>query len=861
MGNYDELKQAVSDVIKTNGNQEITGQVLQNTLVSIINTVGANATFAGIATPETNPGTPDQNIFYIASEDGVYVNFNSIKLENEVSILENKNGNWVKTISELATMAKLMEVEYKAGTLIDTIISNNGSKNVEIKNPIHVKRGSFLYINVLNNNYESDVSFFFKDTLGKYYQLDNNGEKYFYVYNDIDIDMFGFNCLSSEDKLISAHYKIQYVRGRINNIVNSELGINLFEYNYLQRGYITTNGDISSDYNGAITPIVNVKMGDTYIYTGGFSVNDDLSMVWGYSEDGSVKKMLLQSKQEIYYNTEIQIPDGIDYIIAWSDDNSIIPQLTKKKSALQNMMIKEAIGNNLYNYRNSIADRYVDYSSGKEMDAVGFYASEFIKIKSNTEYFIKYGQQQFAFFDNNKNYISGQANAISQYFITPSNASFIRITVDEEYNKNQILSEAKNFCNEEYNIGFKELSILDTKIVTNGRTRIVATRNEQNFNSIRELIESLPADSNHPYEIFVPKGRWHECDLRGKKYVYIIGEDMYETIIYNDGLSNNITPNNYPFGLGGKPLNEIPKDFKHIIYAQNDLNISNVRLETNDCKYCVHLDNLYYNNIVINNCIIATKENVNFPIGIGIYGGQNINIMSSIIIAYDKKEGIFCHNWNNQRFPSSIIIKDTLFDGCDFLMVDELGSEQNDLWQLINCKSTKPKGGNVSFMVDYNNENKTYWINNNGENESDPQKVPYSIKLNTLGSNVNAFIPINFFPTGVVARPNMEKYIISDNFLKEDIENQNIGDVLISFNGEYNDIELKILGVIQNIIDGKMYISLTGKGVCIKKNIITDDVSDNQKLYVNSQKKITTSKTERFLGVSQLLDDKIIINI
>jgi hypothetical protein len=56
MGNYDELKQAVSDVIKTNGNQEITGQVLQNTLLSIINIVGANATFVGIATPTTIPG-------------------------------------------------------------------------------------------------------------------------------------------------------------------------------------------------------------------------------------------------------------------------------------------------------------------------------------------------------------------------------------------------------------------------------------------------------------------------------------------------------------------------------------------------------------------------------------------------------------------------------------------------------------------------------------------------------------------------------------------------------------------------------------------------------------------------------------
>ena len=50
MGNYEELKAAVASVIKTNGNQEITGQVLQNTLTTLISQVGANATFAGIAT-------------------------------------------------------------------------------------------------------------------------------------------------------------------------------------------------------------------------------------------------------------------------------------------------------------------------------------------------------------------------------------------------------------------------------------------------------------------------------------------------------------------------------------------------------------------------------------------------------------------------------------------------------------------------------------------------------------------------------------------------------------------------------------------------------------------------------------------
>lgn len=63
MGNYEQLKQAISDVIKTNGNQEITGAIMQNALLSIISTVGSNATFAGIATPETNPGTPDKNVF------------------------------------------------------------------------------------------------------------------------------------------------------------------------------------------------------------------------------------------------------------------------------------------------------------------------------------------------------------------------------------------------------------------------------------------------------------------------------------------------------------------------------------------------------------------------------------------------------------------------------------------------------------------------------------------------------------------------------------------------------------------------------------------------------------------------------
>lgn len=132
MGNYEQLKQAVADVIKTNGNQEITGEIMQNTLLSIISTVGSNATFAGIATPTTNPGTPDQNVFYLASEPGIYINFGGVELIDQVIVLINKSGNWVKKDSGIATNAESLKLDakfnlYKMAIFSDNLLNKNGS--------------------------------------------------------------------------------------------------------------------------------------------------------------------------------------------------------------------------------------------------------------------------------------------------------------------------------------------------------------------------------------------------------------------------------------------------------------------------------------------------------------------------------------------------------------------------------------------------------------------------------------------------------------------------------------------------------------------------------------------------------------
>ena len=94
MGNYEQLKEVIAEVIKTNGNEEITGIVMQNALKTIISSICVNETFAGIAKPNTSPGTPDANIFYIADTPGNYVNFNNIEIK-KLSIIRNNTGNWV----------------------------------------------------------------------------------------------------------------------------------------------------------------------------------------------------------------------------------------------------------------------------------------------------------------------------------------------------------------------------------------------------------------------------------------------------------------------------------------------------------------------------------------------------------------------------------------------------------------------------------------------------------------------------------------------------------------------------------------------------------------------------------------------
>ena len=103
MAGYNQLKASIASVIKTNNAREITGQLLQNVLNQMVGVIGENLQLAGFADPTTNPGQPDQNIFYIAEQEGVYSHFNNTVLEGGLSFLMWKDGNWSSHTMQVVT--------------------------------------------------------------------------------------------------------------------------------------------------------------------------------------------------------------------------------------------------------------------------------------------------------------------------------------------------------------------------------------------------------------------------------------------------------------------------------------------------------------------------------------------------------------------------------------------------------------------------------------------------------------------------------------------------------------------------------------------------------------------------------------
>jgi len=130
MANYATLISAIQDVIKQNGNNEITGDILQQALLSMIMELGAEFQFGGSAEPTDNPGLPDFDVAYIAAMPGTYTNFGGITLaDGEVAILK-WTGSWSKETTGIATAASVVSLSKQLGYYICTSGATTAEKSV-----------------------------------------------------------------------------------------------------------------------------------------------------------------------------------------------------------------------------------------------------------------------------------------------------------------------------------------------------------------------------------------------------------------------------------------------------------------------------------------------------------------------------------------------------------------------------------------------------------------------------------------------------------------------------------------------------------------------------------------------------------
>ena len=266
MAKYQNLINSISSVIRTNGNNEITGQILQDVLKSIVNVVGANPTYGGVAHPADNPGTPEGGVVYIASDEGTYVNFGGLTLEdNELAVLVWDGTSWSKeSVTYIEDLGDIEEAKQEALAAIAeaiqglniyyTIETDKGTvKDVQLKDG----QGNRLMPITSNDN---DVKENFND-LGHRHGLDFSNYTLENKYRYLNVIVYAYATLkptAAETKVeIYALAKNRNSDGNlriwfhlVDNNLNIQTTLNLSDIN-LENGYyigISQNSKVKINY-------------------------------------------------------------------------------------------------------------------------------------------------------------------------------------------------------------------------------------------------------------------------------------------------------------------------------------------------------------------------------------------------------------------------------------------------------------------------------------------------------------------------------------------------------------------------------------------------------------------------------------
>lgn len=199
MANYNTLKSDIADNIKQNGTNAITGQILQSALMSMINSLGVGYQFAGVATPSTDPGSPDQKVFYLAVVPGVYTGFDGIVIYEPEIVVLRYSTSWEKIVIKKDYKKDNLLIGYNITNypLVDTnALSPSTNRNWHTYYKIPVKKGDvFSYIKNAGTSLTAGYS---------YYIITDNSGTVLQRRDGTGADVpFGYNYTMPDDGFVS----------------------------------------------------------------------------------------------------------------------------------------------------------------------------------------------------------------------------------------------------------------------------------------------------------------------------------------------------------------------------------------------------------------------------------------------------------------------------------------------------------------------------------------------------------------------------------------------------------------------------------------------------------------------------------
>jgi len=281
--------------------------------------------------------------------------------------------------------------------------------------------------------------------------------------------------------------------------------------------------------------------------------------------------------------------------------------------------------------------------------------------------------------------------------------------------------------------------------------RITVTRNANNYLSIRETIMNITdASEGNRYEVYVPAGLWYEVDIQTKEWV-----DIYiqpGAIVECDSNLTDakfVIPANYPYPSEiGKQWNTVDFSLLHTFWVLRNSNVYNQGIVSiKRGKYTIHIDSNSFDRFAFKGGVLRSRDALH-AVGVGIWGGQNLDIDCEV--DSNSEYGIGIHNWNNQSKGTKINISCT-FNGCDYLKLDELGSNQIDEINLNNCTTNAKSGGSIRVSVVSADGTNSYYKDGSGNTTNNPKDVPYNFRINAKGTVINE---IKVGTTGWSAYPN-----------------------------------------------------------------------------------------------------------